>query len=73
MVHERMVEYVHNLIEQVKTFSQSNFCMAQNHDLKHCTVEELSALVRNGNNTENLALVQRIYKCTANITGSNPF
>ena len=47
--------------------------MAQNHGMKHCTVEGLSALVRNGNNPSYLALVQLIYKYTTDITGSDPF
>ena len=44
-LYERMVTYVHDVIERVINLYQANFCMAQNHDLKHCTVEELSALV----------------------------
>ena len=47
--------------------------MALNHDLKHFTVEELLALVQNSNNAANLALIQRIYKYTANMTGSDLF
>ena len=46
--------------------------MAQNHYLKHCTLEELLVLAKNGNNAPNLALVQCIYKYTANRTGSDP-
>ena len=52
-MHERMGTYVKNIIEQVRTFSQANFCMDQNHDMKHCTVEELLALLQNGSNAEN--------------------
>ena len=32
-MHERMGAYVHYVIEKVRTLSQANFCMAQNHDL----------------------------------------
>ena len=45
--------------------------MSKNDDLKNVTVEELSTLARN--NVQNSALVQRIYKYTSNITGSDPF
>ena len=56
-MHECMGAYLHDVIEQIRTFSQANFLMAQNNDLKHCTIEKLLALLLNDNNDANLALV----------------
>ena len=72
-LHECFGEYSHNKIEINRNFSQANFCMRQNDELQHCTVEEILALLSSVNDAENLALAQRIYQYTASITGRDPF
>ena len=69
--HERFGGYIHDFIERHRTLNQANYCMSKNEDLKSVTVEELSALARNS--LAHSSLVQRIYKYTSNVTGSDPF
>ena len=58
------------MIERHKTLSQTNFCMHQNQDMSHSGVEEPAALLRN---LSAEYFFQRVYKYTANITGSDPY
>ena len=56
------------MIERHRTLSQANLCMHQNQDMIHSIVEEPVALLRNVSAD---SFVQRVYKYTANITGSD--
>ena len=58
------------MIERHRTLSQANFCMHQNQYMSHLSVEEPVAILRNVSADY---FVQRVYKYTANITGSNPY
>ena len=59
-----------DMIERHRTLSRTNLCMHQNQYMRHSIVEEPEVLLRN---VSAEYFVQRVYKYTANITGSDTY
>ena len=68
--HERFSGWIEDMVQRHRVLQQANFCLQQNRDLHSTTIDELSTMLRNGTAPD---LVQRIYKYTANVTGSDPY
>ena len=68
--HKIFSAWIQDMIELHRTLSQANFYMQKNPDLRHSSIQELAIHIRNNGSAD---YVQRIYKYTPNITGSDPY
>ena len=59
-----------DIIERHRTLPQANLYMHKNQYISHLSVEEPEALLINVSED---SFVQRVYKSTAKITGSDPY
>ena len=69
--NNRFCGWIQDMIERHRTIKQANYCLQQNRDYANYTVDDMLRVAENSNETDEL--IRRIYKYTANISGSDPF